>query len=117
MALHRLPRTYVAFAVVTLFGLLPAMLVDHNSIHPSAPGLAFIAFLLVAVARGHAFGWALLLIWNIFLVLTVVAATGGTWAPGTPLILLDGTLGLALQLAPSMRAHVGLRRKRPANAL
>lgn len=113
----RLPRTYMAFAFLTLFGMLPAMLVDHDSIHPSAAGLAFIALLLVAVSRGHVFAWALLLVWNAFLVLTVVAGSGGTWLPGVPLVLLDGILGLALQLAPSMRAHVGLRREGTVAAL
>jgi hypothetical protein len=117
MPQRRLPRTFIAFAVVTLFGMLPAMLVNHDGIDPSAPGLAFIALLLIAIARGHAFAWALLLIWNVFLLLTVVAVTGGTWAPGTPLILANGILGLMLQLAPSMRAHMGLRRERTASAL
>jgi hypothetical protein len=117
MPARRLPRTYFAFALLTLFGLLPAILVDHDSIHPSAPGLAFIALLLIAVARGHVFGWALLLIWNAFLVLAVVAAAGGTWLPGTPLVLLNGILCLALQVAPSMRAHVGLRRERTVTAI
>jgi hypothetical protein len=111
-----LPRTYIAFALLTLFGMLPAMLVDHNSIHPSAAGLAFIVLLLIGVARGHVSAWALLLVWNVFLVLTVVAVSSGTWLPGTPLILLNGILGLALQLAPSMRTHVGLRRERALTA-
>jgi hypothetical protein len=117
MPSRRLPRTYIAFALLTLFGMLPPMLIDHNSIHPSAPGLAFIALLLVGIARGHALAWALLLIWNGFLVLTVVGVSGGTWLPGTPLVLLNGLLGLALLLAPSMRARVGLRRGRAATAL
>ena len=117
MPARRLPRTYIAFALLTLFGMLPPMLIDHNSIHPSAPGLAFIALLLVAIARGHALAWSLLLIWNAFLVLTFVGASGGTWLPGTPLVLLNGLLGLALLLAPSMRTLVGLRRDRAATAL
>jgi len=70
MPARRLPRTYFALAVVTMSGILPAMLVDHDSIHQSAPGLVLIALLLIAVARGHVVGWALLLIWNAFLVLT-----------------------------------------------
>jgi hypothetical protein len=116
MSTRRLPRTYIAFALLTLFGILPAMLVDHDSIHPSAAGLAFIALLLIGVARGHALAWALLLVWNVLLVLTVVAVSSGTWLPGTPLVLLNGMLGLALQLAPSMRTHVGLRRERVVTA-
>ncbi len=117
MPARRLPRTYIAFAFLTLFGMLPPTLIDHNSIHPSAPGLAFIALLLVAIARGHALAWSLLLIWNAFLILTFVGASGGTWLPGTPLVLLNGLLGLALLLAPSMRTLVGLRRDRAATAL
>jgi hypothetical protein len=117
MRARQLPRTYFAFAFLTVFGMLPAMLVDHNSIHPSTAGLAFIALLLVAVARGHAFAWTLLLIWNSFLVLSVIAISGGTWLPGTPLVLLNGLVGLGLQLTPSMRAYVGLGRDRAVTAL
>jgi hypothetical protein len=110
------PRTYIPFALLTLFGMLPAMLIDHSGIHPSAAGLALIAMLLFGVARGHVLPWALLLIWNLFLVLTVVALSGGSWLPGTPLVLLNGVLGLALGLTPSMRIHVGLPRGRAAIA-
>jgi hypothetical protein len=87
------------------------MLVDHHSIRPSAGGVAFVAVLLLAVARGRVFAWALLLIWNAFLLLSVLAVSGGSWLPGMPLLALNAFLCLALQLAPSMRAHLGLRRK------
>jgi hypothetical protein len=117
MSTRPLPRAYIAFALLTLFGMLPAMLVDHNAVRPSAAGLAFIVFLLVAVARGHFLAWVLLLIWNALIVLAVLASSGGTWLPGTPLVLLSGILCLALQLAPSVRARVGLRRERTVTAL
>jgi hypothetical protein len=121
----RLPRTYFAFAFLTLFGVLPAMLVDHDSIRPSTAGLVFIALLLLAVARGHLFAWSLLLLWNGFFVLSVVAVAlsdaagsgGGAASPGDPLLLLNFAVCLALQLAPSMRTHVGLNRKRAPAAL
>jgi hypothetical protein len=122
---RRLPRTYIAFAFLTLFGVLPAMLVDHNSIRPSAAGVAVIALLLLAVARGHAFAWVLLLLLNGFFVLSIVAVAlshvagpgAGTLAPGAPLLLLNFALCLALQLTPSVRAHVGLQLKRMSTAL
>jgi hypothetical protein len=122
---RRLPRTYMAFAFLTLFGVVPAMLIDHDTIRPSAAGLAVMALLLLAVARGHLFAWALLLLWNGFFVLSVVAVAlsdvagsgGGTASPGDPLLVLNFGLCLALQLTPSMRAQVGLQRKRTPASL
>jgi hypothetical protein len=115
----------MAFAFLTLFGVVPAMLIDHDSIRPSAAGLAVIALLLLAVARGHLFAWALLLLWNGFFVLSVVAVAlsdaagsgGGPASPGDPLLVLNFGLCLALQLTPSMRAQVGLQRKRTPASL
>jgi hypothetical protein len=110
MRAHRLPRTYVPLAILTMFGTLPAMLIDGDSIRPSAAGLAFVALLLVGVARGSTLAWTLLLIWNAFLALSVAATVGGSWLTGAPLLLLNAVLCLGLLLAPSMRAHLGVRR-------
>jgi hypothetical protein len=114
MRAHRLPRTYVPLAILTMFGTLPAMLIDGDNIRPSAAGLAFVALLLVGVARGSTVAWALLLIWNAFLAFSIAATVGGSWLPGAPLLLLNAVLCLGLLLAPSMRAHLGVRREHAA---
>jgi hypothetical protein len=105
------PTHLFPLAILTLFGSLPAMLIDGESIRPSAAGLAVIALLLVGVARGSMLAWTLLVIWNAFVVLAVAAAFGGSWLAGAPLLLLvNAIVCLALLLAPSMRAHLGAQR-------
>jgi hypothetical protein len=110
MPTRRLPRIFFPLAILTIFGTLPAMLIDGDSIRPSAAGLVVIALLLVGVARGSTVAWTLLVIWNAFVVLAVAAAFGGSWLAGAPLLLVNAILCLALLLAPSMRAHLGARR-------
>jgi hypothetical protein len=86
MRRRRVPRTYAPLALLTMFGMLPAMLIDGNSIRPSAAGLAFVALLLVGLARGSMVAWGLILAWNAFLAFSVVASSG-TWLPGTPVLV------------------------------
>jgi hypothetical protein len=111
MTLRRLPRAYAPLALLTTFGMLPAMLIDGDHIRPSAAGLAFVIFFLVLLARGSVVAWVLILVWNVFLVLSVTASSG-TWLAGAPLLLINAMLCLALLLTPSMRDHVRLRRGR-----
>ena len=113
-SLRQLPRTYVPFALLTMFGPLLIMLVQGDALHPSAPGLAFVALLLLALARRSLLAWILLLAWSLFLAFTVVGVSGGAggggWLfPSAPLFLLLGLISAGLLLSPSMRHHVALR--------
>lgn len=117
--LRQLPRTYVPFALLTMFGPLLVMLVQGEAIHPSVPGLAFVALLLVGLARRSVLAWGLLLIWNLFVTLAVALVSGGGSSgggegllPSAPLLLLLGLISVGMLLSPSMRAHVGIRRPR-----
>jgi hypothetical protein len=112
-SLRQLPRTYVPFALLTMFGPLLIMLVQGDAIHPSAPGLAFVALLLLALARRALLAWILLLAWNLFFAFAVAGASGWTF-PSAPLFLLLGLISAGLLLSPSMRQHVGIRRPRAA---
>ncbi len=53
------------------------MLVQREAIHPSAPGLAFVALLLVGLARLSVLAWTLLLVWNHFATLAFGLVSGG----------------------------------------
>ncbi len=116
--LRQLPRTYALFALLTAFGLPLIMLVQGEAIHPSAPGLAFVALLLVGLARRSVLAWTLLLLWNLFATLAFGLVFGGgsgsgEWLlPSAPLFLLLGLSSVGLLLSPSMREHVGIRRPR-----
>lgn len=104
---------YLPFAALTIFGPLPIMLIQHDPIHPKPVGLAFVAILVMALARRSVISWTLLLLWNVFLGLAAAPALG---SPGTtvgaPLLSLLGLSCAAMQLTPSMRGYVGLPRRR-----
>ena len=102
---------YWPFAVLTIFGPLAIMLIQHDPIHAKPAGLAFEATLLVALARRSAISWTLLLLWNVFLVFAAAPALGSPgMTVGAPLLSLLGLSCAAMQLTPSMREHVGLSR-------
>jgi hypothetical protein len=104
---------YVPFAVLTMFGPLPIMLLQHDPIHVKPAGLAFVAIVLVALARRSAISWTLLLLWNVFLLFAPLPALGSAgMTVGAPLMSLLGLICAAMQLTPSMRDHVGLSRGR-----
>lgn len=106
-------RVYVPFAVLTMFGPLPIMLLQHDPIHAKPAGLAFVAILLVALARRSVISWTLLLLWNVFLVFAAAPALGSPgMSIGAPLLSLLGLSCAAMQLTPSMREHVRLSRRR-----
>lgn len=110
---RRLPRAYLPFALLTLFGPLPVVLLQHDPIHPKPAGLAFVAILLVALARRSVISWTLLLLWNVFLVCAAAPALGSPgMTVGAPLLSLLGLSCAAMQLTPSMRHRVGLSRRR-----
>jgi hypothetical protein len=100
---------YLPFAVLTMFGPLPIMLLQHDPIHAKPAGLAFVAILLAALARRSVISWTLLLLWNVFLVFAAAPALGSPgMTVGAPLLSLLGLSCAAMQLTPSMRDHVGL---------
>ena len=101
---------YWPFALLTMFGPLPIMLLQHNPIHAKPAGLALVALVLFALARRSRTWWALLLLWNVFLVLSVALAVGNPegMTVGAPRLALLGLSCAVLQLRPSMRHHVGL---------
>ncbi|MHB8490827.1 MAG: hypothetical protein ACYDA6_01250 [Solirubrobacteraceae bacterium] len=117
--LRRLPPMYGPFALLTMCGPLLVMLVQGDGIHPSVRGLAFVALLLVALARRSVLAWGLLLIWNLFVTLAVAGAgiggssgRGGLLLPNALLLFLLGLVSMVMLLSPSMREHVGIRRSR-----
>lgn len=116
---RRLPGVYVPFAVLTMFGPLPIMLLQHDPIHVKPAGLAFVAILLIALARHSLISWSLLLLWNLFLVFATGGALGTAgMTVGAPLLFLLALSCTAMQVTPSMRHHVGLGRgQRPATPL
>lgn len=94
-----------------MFGPLLVMLLQGDAIHPKAAGLAFVVFLLFALARGSVLSWGLLLLWNLFVVFSIAAASGGHLLfPRAPLLLLTAVSSALMLLAPSMREHIGIRR-------
>jgi hypothetical protein len=98
-----------------MFGPLPIMLVQHNPIHAKPAGLAFVAILLVALARGSITAWSLLLLWNVFLTIAAAPMLGSPgMTVGAPLLSLLGLTCTAMQLMPSMRRLVGIGRSRSA---
>jgi hypothetical protein len=110
-SVRRAPPVYVPFALLTMFGPLVIMLVQGDPIRPKVAGLAFVVFLLWALARGSVLSWGLLLLWNVFVVFSIAAVSGGELLlPSAPLLLLLALGSAVMLLMPSMRAHVGLRR-------
>jgi hypothetical protein len=95
-----------------MFGPLASMMAAGDTIRPSAAGLAFVALLLLGLARGSHVAWLILLVWNAFAVLSVIGAGGGTLLLGAAFLLLNGVLSLALLLSPSMRGHLRTQRAR-----
>lgn len=116
--LRRAPRVYLPFALLTMFGPLLGMLLQGEPIHPKPAGLAFVALLLWALARGSVLSWGLLLLWNVFVVFSIAAIAAGSGGdlllPSAPLLLLLAVGSAGMLLTPSMRAHVGLRRIPPS---
>jgi hypothetical protein len=100
-----------------MFGPLLGMVVAGDSVDPSAPGLAFVALLLLGLARGSGTAWVLLFLWNAFVVLSVAGASGGTILLSGVFLLLNAAVSVALLLSPSMRSHVGTGRRRSAATL
>jgi hypothetical protein len=93
-----------------MFGPLLGMVVVGDTVRPSIPGLAFVALLLLGLARGSHVAWLILLVWNAFVVLSVIGTAGSTLLLGATFLLLNGVLSLALLLSPSMRRHLGAQR-------
>ena len=92
------------------------MLIQGDKIRPSAGGLLIVALLLVGLARGSLTAWALLLLWNVFVGLSVAVASSGAWLlPSAPLLLLVAVGSAGLLLSPSMRELVGFRRWTPGH--
>src|SRR6476646_9956200 len=121
MLASQLPRTYYAFALVFLIGFPAAALVNGDRIEHFWRGLAVVLCLLWRIARRGRIVWTLLLVWNAFLALSVIALTPlFEWSAGAPLLLACALASVALLLAPSMRYYVGvrppLRRRRPSRA-
>ena len=106
------------FAVLTMFGPLPVMLLQHDPIHVKPAGLVLVAILLVALARRSLVSWSLLLLWNVFLLFATGGALGTQgMTVGAPLLFLLALSCAAMQLMPSMRHHAGLGHgHRPAAA-
>lgn len=100
-----------------MFGPLLGMVVAGDTVDPSAPGLAFVALLLLGLARGSRTAWLLLFLWNAFVVLSVAGVSGGTVLLGGVFLLLNAAVSVALLLSPSMRSHVGAGHRRPAATL
>jgi hypothetical protein len=65
--------------------------------------------MLWRIARRGYITWALLVVWNAVMALSVIAIGGpGSWTPGAPVFLLCALSSVALLLAPSMREYVGV---------
>jgi hypothetical protein len=111
---RRLPRIYLPFAALTMFGPLPVMLLQHDPIHVHIVALVIEVGLIAAIAGGSAVAWTLLLLWNGLLTLAVIfaSASGDSMTVGAPLFALLGISCAAMQSSPAMRAHVGLKRRR-----
>jgi hypothetical protein len=116
MPVRELPRTYFPFALLTMFGPLLGMVAAGDSVHPSVAGLAFVALLLWGLARASGIAWLLLLLWNAFVVVSVVGVSGSTVSLGGVLLLLTAVPSVLLLLSPSMRAHLGVWQGRRAAA-
>ena len=104
------PPTYLPFVLLTVAAPPLIMLVQGDRIHPSVPGLAFVALLLLGLARGSAVSWTLLLLWNLFMSFAIAAATGAGMLWSAPLLLVVALASVALLLSSSMRRHVGISR-------
>jgi hypothetical protein len=100
----------VPFALLTMVGPLLIMLLQGDPIQARPAGLAFVVFLLWALARGSAVSWVLFLLWNLFLAFSTAAVSrGNLLLPSAPLLLLLALGSAVMLLTPSMLAHVGLR--------
>ena len=110
MSWRQLPRNYYAFALVLLVGYPLAMIVNGQRIEHFGRGLAIVSFMLWRLARRGHIMWALLLVWNVVMVLAFVGtADPSSWTPGAPLFFLCMIAPVALLLSRSMREHVGVR--------
>jgi hypothetical protein len=108
--LGRRPRSYYAFALLFLVGVPLAMLASGDHIEHFWRGLAIVLFLLWRLARRGHITWALLIVWNAFIALSVIAVGPGSgWNIDAPLPLACTLASLALLLSPSMREFVGVR--------
>jgi hypothetical protein len=110
MPWRQLPLTYYAFALVLLVGFPAAYLVDGQHIEHFSRGLAIVLFLLWRVARRGRIIWALMVVWNAFILLAILGTGGpGAWSAGAPLFLGCALASVLLLLSPSMREYVGVR--------
>lgn len=113
MPKRRLPDVLVLYVALSV--LQPALFVLVGALHhPNERGLAFMAFLLVALAYRSRIAWVMLLALNALPLLAVLGASFGSgvlWSH-VAVIVLTGVALEATLLSPAMRQHVGGRRKR-----
>ena len=113
----RLPRVYLPFVLITVGGPLIVMLIQGDRFQPRPAALVILAVMLVGLARGSMLAWGLFALWNLFMTLAIGVSAGGGMLVSGWLLLGFSAAGLALLFSPSMRAHVGLRRRPIAQPL
>jgi hypothetical protein len=114
VGLHRIPRSYWAFVVLSVVVPPLTMVVTGQKLEPKLGGLAIVGLILWALARGSLFAWGLSLLWNLFLLLSIAAIGASGLELSGVLLLLTAAASVGVLLSPSMRGHVGLRRRRHA---
>ena len=103
----RVPGVYLIYAGLVLleFVVQPLLfLATSQSLHPSWGGLAFVALILVGIARRSWLAWVCLLLWT--LVLTVLVLPWALSSVNALVLTAYNAATLALLLSRPMRAHV-----------
>jgi len=112
MPKRRLPDALFLYVVLSV--LQPALFVLVGALHhPNERGIAFMAVLLLALVCGSRIAWVMLLALNALPLLAVLGAPFGSgvlWSH-VVVIVLTGVVLEAILMSPTMREHVGGRRK------
>jgi hypothetical protein len=104
---RRVPAVYLIYAGLVLleFVVQPLLfLATSQPLHPSWGGLAFVALVLVGIARRSWLAWVCLLLWT--LVLTVLVLPWAFSSVNAMVLVAYDAATLALLLSRPMRAHV-----------
>ena len=115
MDLRRLPRTYWVFVLFSILG--PLLIVANGGGTVTGSAVVIVALLLFGLVRGWQPVWGLYVVFTVAGLVSTLGASGGGLLPKVLCLLVYNIGSLALLFSSSMRAHVGIHRRRRARTV
>jgi hypothetical protein len=116
VSLRRLPRTYLAFVLLSICGPVLVVANGGGRLTGSGAAVVVVALLLFGLARGSRTVWGLFVAFGAVGMLSTFSVSGGGLPPNVLCLLAYNVGSLALLLSPPMRQHVGIRSRHRARA-